>query len=251
MVFETSLSRSPLRELIEETSSDDGEVVALVDGPILAYWVLNLLDEAARRSAMAAYEALFEAARERNVALGGYISRARSAEVAHRLRYHSCATVRAGGGLCDACSDGFPRARRACYADLEGIVDRHLFSEILGAGERSATFSSAGGAIESLESAGHGLRFFYLHAGDDLARVETPAWVSSDPALLGRLHAVLIDQVALGRGYPLALCEAHEQAVVRGPDRTAFYDLVRRSCWRRGFYPELSSKLRSKRQPVG
>src|SRR5207244_4509406 len=34
-----------LRELIEETRPGDGEVVALVDGPILAYWVLNLLDE--------------------------------------------------------------------------------------------------------------------------------------------------------------------------------------------------------------
>jgi hypothetical protein len=240
-----------LRELIEESDPADGAVVALMDGPLVAYWVVKLLDEPARRSAMDAYQALFEAARSRNVALAGYISRTRSSDVANRLRYHSCANVRAGAALCEACSDGFPRGRRACYADLDGIVDRHLFSSMLGEGERSAPFRSAGSAIEGLEAAGHGLRFFYLRAGDDLARVEAPAWVAADVALLDRLHAILLDQVALGRGYPLALCEAHEQAVVRGPDRAAFYDLVRRSCWRGGIYPELSSKLRSKRQPVG
>ena len=37
----------------------------------------------------------------------------------------------------------------------------------------------------------------------------------------------------------------------RGPDRTAFYELVRRSCSREGLYGELSPKLRAKRQAVG
>jgi len=239
-----------LRQLVEETPPH-GEVVALIDGPLVAYWVLNLLDDAERRAAMAAYQALFEAARERRVALAGYISRTRSAEVTHLLRYFSCDAVQKGEPLCAVCADGFPHAADSCYADLDGLIDRHLFSALLGVGERSTTFRSAGRGIEPLEALGHGLRFFYLRCGDDLSRVECPAWVAADASLLARLHAVLVDQVALGHGYPLALCEAHEQAVVRGPDRAAFYEIIRRSCWRGGFFPELSSKLRSKRQPVG
>jgi hypothetical protein len=37
-----------------------------------------------------------------------------------------------------------------------------------------------------------------------------------------------MDQCAKGRGYPVALSEAHEQAVVRAADRRSFDELVRR-----------------------
>jgi hypothetical protein len=122
--------------------------------------------------------------------------------------------------------------------------------ELLAAGERSAVFRPAGAGLAGL-AADHALRFFYLRAGDDLARVELPNWLAADGELLGTLHAALLEQATLGGGYPLALCEAHEQAVVRGPDRAAFYELVRRSCSREQLHGELSPKLRAKRQPVG
>jgi hypothetical protein len=37
---------------------------------------------------------------------------------------------------------------------------------------------------------------------------------------------IVVDQVKKGYGYPVALAEAHEQAVVKGPDRDFFYHLI-------------------------
>jgi NurA-like 5'-3' nuclease len=48
------------------------------------------------------------------------------------------------------------------------------------------------------------------------------------PSNLEVLAARVLDQCEKGRGYPVALSEAHEQAVVRAADRRAFEELVRR-----------------------
>lgn len=230
--------------------------VALLDGPLIAYWVLNLLEEADRQAMIAAYRALFAEARNGGAVVAGYISRSRAMEVMNLLRYLACGGVADGGPLCGVCRDAFPRAVAgegvaACYAGLDGVLDRHLFCDLLQVGERSACFRSPGSSSAAVAGAQIGLRFFYLRSRDDLARVEVPNWVADDPEQLRRFHAVLLDQIELGQGYPLALSEAHEQAVVRGPDRSAFWQLLNRCCARAGIVEDWSPKLRAKRQAVG
>jgi NurA-like 5'-3' nuclease len=66
------------------------------------------------------------------------------------------------------------------------------------------------------------IEFVYLNVGDEVARVEVPAWVGDNPALLDLVHATVVDGCARGWGYPPALSEAHEQAVIRGSEREAF-----------------------------
>jgi hypothetical protein len=39
---------------------------------------------------------------------------------------------------------------------------------------------------------------------------------------------VILDQSIKGRGYPVCLAEAHEQAVVKGPDRDFFYHVLQK-----------------------
>ena len=68
--------------------------------------------------------------------------------------------------------------------------------------------------------------FFYLHVGDEIGRVEIPAWIALDDAYVDLIAQVILDQCAKGYGYPVALAEAHEQAVVKGPDREFFYQLI-------------------------
>ncbi|MEO1523000.1 MAG: DNA double-strand break repair nuclease NurA, partial [Cyanobacteria bacterium J06633_2] len=60
------------------------------------------------------------------------------------------------------------------------------------------------------------------------ARLEFPAWVSRDPQLLDAVLTLTIAQVQKGYGYPVALAEAHNQAVVRGGDRVRFFALLER-----------------------
>jgi hypothetical protein len=60
-------------------------------------------------------------------------------------------------------------------------------------------------------------------------------------------HAVAYDQAQRGRGYPVALAEAHEAAVVRGADREAFYALVARRLAADGHRVAMSRKQVRKR----
>ena len=58
--------------------------------------------------------------------------------------------------------------------------------------------------------------------------MEIPAWIARDQELLDRISRLLLDQAHKGNGYPVVLAEAHEQAVVKGPDRDFFYHLIQK-----------------------
>jgi len=50
-----------------------------------------------------------------------------------------------------------------------------------------------------------------------------------DESRLSLAHSLVLDQCQRGQGYPVALSEAHEQAVVTGADRENFWQLVESS----------------------
>jgi hypothetical protein len=62
--------------------------------------------------------------------------------------------------------------------------------------------------------------------GTEIARVEVPAWVVEEGALLDRSLSILLAQVLKGYGYPIALAEAHNLAVIKGGDRLRFFALL-------------------------
>jgi hypothetical protein len=104
------------------------------------------------------------------------------------------------------------------------LTDLALMSH-LGPGERSARFASRSPVLRHYGPGG-GLQFCYLNVGAEIARLEAPAWVCDDPALLDLVHAAIHDSCLRGWGYPPALAEAHEQAVIGGGDREAFLRIV-------------------------
>jgi len=93
----------------------------------------------------------------------------------------------------------------------------------------------------------HKISFFYLKAGDEIARVEIPQWVAERDELVDMVHALALDQCRRGLGYPVALMEAHERAVVTAADREAFRLLVERAMAEVGIDVQVSGKSRSKR----
>ena len=74
-----------------------------------------------------------------------------------------------------------------------------------------------------------------------------PEWAALDKGLLSLTHTLILDQCRRGMGYPVALSEAHEQAVISGPDRQRFREMVDRSLTERGLPVYTSQKSRSKR----
>ena len=89
--------------------------------------------------------------------------------------------------------------------------------------------------------------FFYIKLDEEIARVEIPLWAADNLELLDLVHSVIIDQCNKGFGYPVSLSEAHEQAVVTGQDRQAFWDLVDRVMTEEGMEIRGSLKQRSKK----
>ncbi|MCS6812193.1 MAG: DNA double-strand break repair nuclease NurA, partial [Cyanobacteria bacterium] len=80
----------------------------------------------------------------------------------------------------------------------------------------------------------HAITFCYVNVGSEIARVEVPTWVADDEALLQTALSLMLAQVQKGYGYPVALAEAHNQAVVRGGDRARFFALLEQQMIRAG-----------------
>ena len=176
----------------------------------------------------------------KKLALASYISFPRSTDVVNALRVALCPHDPAD---CDHYCP--PNRARECDT-VAGVQDRELFSNLLGQGERSAIFTSQSSIVQKHYGV-HQVYFFYIKVDDEIARVEIPQWVAMDENLLNLVHTLVLDQCQRGHGYPVALSEAHEKAVVTGVDREEFWQLVE-SFLVEERLPSLSSaKSRSKR----
>jgi hypothetical protein len=175
---------------------------------------------------------------DRQLALASYISYPRSTDVVNVLRLAICPHEVAD---CDRYCPG----KRDCDV-VSGVRDRELFASLLGPGERSALFLSQSSVVQKYYGE-HAVYFFYLRVDDEIARVEIPQWVATDRSLLDLTHALVLDQCRRGHGYPVALSEAHEKAVVTGADREQFWQLVENSLVGGNLSTTGSAKARSKR----
>ncbi len=156
---------------------------------------------------------------DRCLTLASYISSPRSTDVVNALRVVLCPRETVNSDrYCPTCQT------RECEA-VTGVLDQQLFFNLLDSGERSALFISQS-SISRKHYGDHQVHFFYLRANDEIARVEIPAWVANDESRLNLAHALILDQCWRGQGYPTALSEAHEQAVVTTADREEFWQLV-------------------------
>jgi len=234
----------------EAWAPTDRPLLALVDGSIVL-WGLGGGAETAypaflRRSLLQegllpALDALRRLGERVPLALCAYISSPRSTEVVNALRLALCRHDPPG------CRTWAPGDGGHCPCLLtEGLTDRALFSALLEEGERSALFFTRSSVVRD-HYGPHRVHFFYLHAGREVARVEVPEWVAQDPSAVDRAHALVLDQVRRGQGYPLALQEAHEQAVLTSADRSAFRRMVLDLLEEAGRPALTSEKDRSKR----
>ena len=238
---------SALVEAVSQTPRDL-PTLALVDGSLTMLDLVRgrnqdfVLRELVENGFARALEELEQMARSRPLAVAGYVSLPGSAEVVSGIRAVTCPYDLEAGQRCTSFGPG----RDPCDACVGGVRDRDVFARTLQPGERSAIFAASPLPLEQYYM-GIGVAFFYLHAGEEIGRVEVPSWVADDPDLLGLVHALVVDQCERGLGYPVALMEAHEQAVVTGADRRYFAELVDGALRRGGLPVYTSEKARSKR----
>ena len=220
--------------------------LALSDGTLIL-WMLETETEDFRARTLDAFQEHLAAARSCGIPLVGYISQPQSRDVVNALRVHVCPKEKAN---CDLYCPNPNKPRQPLEAPPcaypDRIQDHELFASLLEPGQRSAVFRSRSKIFSQYRPDNH-IHFFYLHTGREVARVEFPAWVSDDPALLALTHALCYDQARKGDGYPIALAEAHEQAVVRAAEKAAFFQMMQRAFVATGQTVAITQKALSKR----
>lgn len=205
-----------------------GPVVLLLDGTLLP-WDLDSrqVPESVRVRLRARTADAFARLQVCSAAasVGSYISASRAGDVVTSL-----------GALAPAGQPAWPQA------------DAWLFRRMLADGDRSGLFRARSTRRTQVEQLlGLEVLFFYVRAGEDIARVELPVWAAT-AAHVERLHAAIVDQCRRNDGYPRCLQEAHEQAVISGGDREQFTRLLEAEAGRQGLHAALNGKRMSKRR---
>lgn len=201
----------------------------------------------------------FDALEKAGLPVCGYISHPGSQDVINALKLGLCPQDTADCDRCPwqpenqlGCSSEEKEALQAQLwngrvpcSPLDGITDAVLMRQILKPGQRSPVFRSSSKILESYGR--HWIHFFYVHVGQEIGRVEVPEWVAQDESMLELVHACICDQAEKGQGYPVALSEAHERAVVRSADRESFYRFLRDTYVKNDMRAHISTKSFKKR----
>ncbi|NEO86471.1 MAG: DNA double-strand break repair nuclease NurA [Spirulina sp. SIO3F2] len=204
----------------------DAPNVAMVDGSLI-YWFLDALPTAARERLLTPILAAWEQLYAARIPFVGYLSASRSGETTSLLRLPACTfdepdCLRHCAQTAEQSAD--LRSRYPCQV-IDPIRDTTLWGALLQPGQRGARWRSS---AKILDLYPEHLRIVacYVNVGAEIARVEMPAWVAEDTERFEQVLGMVLAQVNKGYGYPVALAEAHNLAVVRGGDRTRFFALL-------------------------
>jgi hypothetical protein len=231
---------------VVESLPEDLPVLALLDGSLTLVGLTGqnppyVWEALLNNGLLPALDRLHKLAERRTLAVASYISLPRSEQVVTTLRLQACPFAQVN---CLHECNNEQRGKRACDI-VGGITDTDLFADLLAPGQRSQTYRSLAKVMD--EYGEHRVHFFYVNVGQELARVEMPEWTALSPEAVGFAHAAVLAQADKGHGYPVALSEAHEQAVVTGRDRENFATLLGEAMAAQKLPVTTSEKARSKR----
>ena len=227
----------------------DVPTLLLLDGSLVLWGIAGrgyppiVRKEILQEGLIPALESLRLLALSQKLALAAYVSLPRSTEVVNALRLHLCTSD--AGQCARLCSNR--RSPISPCSMVNHLMDRDLFERLLEPGQRSGIFMTNSTVVSQHYGKNHQICFFYLHSGEEIARIEVPLWVAENNDLLSLTHTLVLDQCHRGVGYPVAVSEAHEQAIVTGPDRQRFREMVEASLTMQGLPVYTSEKSRSKR----
>ena len=216
----------------EAIPEDAVSPVALQDGT-LVLWQLQGQSDPVRNWVLEQYLDVLDTFRSRDLPIASYISAPGAAELMNMLRVAVCDFPERGMEInCDACRT-LAGHSPACDI-LPNVPDRYLLAEVaqLQPGERTTIYQSRSRILDAYDRDGSGeqrICFFYMSTGTEIGRVEIPYWVATDLDKLDLVHAAIYDQALLGRGYPVALQEAHEAAVLSMADRRTIEHAIDRA----------------------
>jgi NurA domain len=238
------LSELATRWVLPPGAHQDTPNLALVDGSLI-YWFLDKLLSEAKDQLLPPILAAWEDLRNSKIPLLGYLSASRSMESVNFLRF-------------PACPFDFPNCIINCREErdhkpcqvIQPLRDTTLWGSFLPPGHRSALWCSNLRILDYYDEPQR-VYFCYVNVGEEIARIEIPAWIAEDSTLFEQSLSIVLAQVYKGYGYPVALAEAHNMAVVRSADRHRFFSLLEQEMLRSGLKNvSISSKEARKRGSI-
>jgi hypothetical protein len=194
-------------------------LLAMVDGSLI-YWFLEQLPLEARDRILPPILDAWDQLKDAGIPIMGYLSASRSGEAINFLRLQACPHENPD---CVTYCPNLIVEKAPCQM-LDPLRDIALWTFSLKPGQRSTLWRSSHRILDLYGC--HTVYFCYVHVGTEIARIEVPAWVAENTTLLDQSLSLMLAQVQKGYGYPVALAEAHNQAVVRGGDRARFFTLL-------------------------
>lgn len=195
---------------IKHARVSSSPLLLMMDGSLI-FWHLEGQDRESKQRAAAPYMHLLDVLHHERLWYCAYASMPKNREIINVVRMELC---------------NFDLKNNK-YPTVEHVIDAHLAQLILEPGMRTPVFKSTV-SLTDLYPEHAKPHFVYLNVGPELARIEFPAWIALDSALVDMLCSISFDQAIKGNGYPVALAEAHEQAVVKAADREFFYTMLSR-----------------------
>lgn len=215
--------------LVNSAENSTDPTVLLFDGSLI-FWHLESKSTEVKQLFLNEYLDVLNKLCAQDILLAGYISLPKSKELLNLIRVY----------LCDFVIQGCQR-----YKEVNHLVDSQIARFYLKPYTRTTIFKNHSKITKYYPSNIHP-HFFYMDIGQEIVRIEIPAWIASDRKKVDIVSQVIADQTVKGMGYPVALAEAHEQAVVKGPDREFFYQLINKASIERGRVSPMSQKVRKK-----
>ncbi|MCL4262539.1 MAG: DNA double-strand break repair nuclease NurA [Anaerolineae bacterium] len=132
-----------------------------------------------------------------------------------------------------------------------GLTDVHLFSQLLGPGQRSKVFVTVSEPNHKFaaQDQANEVCFFYLNPGThgrQIARVDIPLWVAQEEEMVTAVHALVVDQCQILGDYPYVLARADETAVVTYRDQEQLNFMIDLIMERYGISHTITAKQASK-----
>ncbi|QKQ77590.1 DNA double-strand break repair nuclease NurA [Nostoc sp. TCL240-02] len=218
MSFRRTASETTVLAELACAAKGEAPALAMVDGSLI-YWFLEQLPMDARDRILPPILEAWQQMRDAQIPLMGYLSASRSIETMNFLRLL-------------ACPHPVPDCKSHCPNQLEKVPckifeqlrDTSVWATRLKPGQRSTLWRSNSPILELYGE--QTIYFCYVHVGTEIARIEVPAWVAENATMLDQALGLMLAQVQKGYGYPVAIAEAHNQAVVKGGDRARFFALL-------------------------
>ncbi|MBD2211076.1 DNA double-strand break repair nuclease NurA [Nostoc linckia FACHB-104] len=204
----------------------EAPTLAMVDGSLI-YWFLEQLPIDARDRILPPIIEAWQRLRDAQIPLMGYLSASRNVEGMNFLRLLACPHP-----VPDCISYCPNQLEKIPCKIFEPLRDTSLWSTQLKPGQRGPLWRSNARILDLYED--QKIYFCYIHVGTEIARIEIPQWVAQNTEMFDQALGLMLAQVQKGYGYPVAIAEAHNQAVVRGGDKARFFALLEKQMIKAG-----------------